>query len=240
MVIVVMIEKRTEKLRIVRSVKSKQKPNPIARLFFYVLFLHPLLIESYKIADLEITNRSLLAINASLEATKHRQSKEIYELRRKLRESRLILPPSAFRAVKSSLEPEEDGDDEEDIEDNSETEDLVEGNGDETYKRIKLIVDSLLQTGRKALETQVKDFPEGGKGGARVLSPEELRDWHGSIEHDDPTQEVDEDERRPDNVLPEAELSFETSEDEVEAMTLPNTSPPQSPTPPPILITEPT
>lgn len=205
-------------------------------MFFF--FWHPLIIEPYKIADLEITNRSLLAINASLEATKHRQSKEIHELRRKLRESRLILPPSAFRAVKSSLGPAENGDDEEDIEDISETEDLVEGNGDEMYKRIKLIVDTLLQTGRKALETQVKDFPEGGKGGAKVLSPEELRDWHGSIEHDDPTQEVDGDERRPNNVLPEAELSiYETSEDEVEAMTLPNTSPQQSPTPPPILIT---
>jgi hypothetical protein len=115
----------------------------------------------------------------------------------------------------------------------------VEGNEDDMYKRIKLIVDTLLQTGRKALETQVKDFPEGGKGGAKVLSPEELRDWHGSTEHDDPTQEVDGDERRPDNnVLPEAELSFdETSEDEVETLTPPNTSPQQNPTPPPILIT---
>jgi hypothetical protein len=149
-----------------------------------------------------------------------------------------MLPPSAFRAVKSSLEPAENGDDEDDIEDDSETEDLVEGNGDEMYKRIKLIVDTLLQTGRKALETQIKDFPEGGKGGAKVLSPEELRDWHGSIEHDDPFQDVDGDEQRPNNLLPETELSFETSEDEVEAMTLPNSSPPQSPTPPPILITE--
>ena len=153
-----------------------------------------------------------------------------------------MLPPSAYRAVKSSLEPAENGDDEEDIDDNSETEDLVEGSGDDTYKRIKLIVDNLLQTGRRALVTQVKDFPEGGKGGAKVLSPEELRDWHGLIEHDDPTQEVDGDERRPNSVLPEAELSFDddtiTSEDEVEAMTLPNTPPQQSPTPPPILITQ--
>ena len=150
-----------------------------------------------------------------------------------------MLPPGAFRAIKSSLEPAENGDDEEDIEDNSETEDLVEGNGDEMYKRIKLIVDNLLQTGRKALETQIKDFPEGGKGGARVLSPEELRDWHGLI---DPTQEVDgDDEQRPkspNDMLLEAELSFETSEDEVEAMTLLYASPQQSPTPPPILITE--
>ena len=118
----------------------------------------------------------------------------------------------------------------------------MEGSGDDTYKRIKLIVDNLLQTGRRALETQVKDFPEGGKGGAKVLSPEELRDWHGSIEHDDPTQEVDGDERRTNSVLPEAELSFDddtiTSEDEVEAMTLPNTPPQQTPTPPPILITQ--
>ena len=105
------------------------------------------------------------------------------------------------------------------------------------YKRIKLMVDNLLQTGRKALETEVKDFPEGGKGGAKVLSPEELRDWHGSNEHDDDlTQDV---ERRPNNVLVEAELSFdETSEDEVEAIILPNTPPQQSPTPPPILITD--
>jgi len=190
-----------------------------------------------------------LAINASLEATKHRQSKEIRELRRKLRESRLILPPGAFRAVKSSLEPAENGDDEEDVDDTSEAEELVEGSGDDMYKRIKLIVDSLLQTGRRALETQVKDFPEGGKGGAKVLSPEELRDWHGSNEHDgssdaelQSTQEVDGDEQRPNGTLPDPELSFDDdmliSEDEVEAMTIPNTSPPPSPALPPILITQ--
>lgn len=198
---------------------------------------------------MEITNRSLLAINASLEATKHRQSKEIRELRRKLRESRLILPPGAFRAVKSSLNPAENGDDEEDVDDNSEAEeDVVEGNGDDTYKRIKLMVDNLLQTGRRALETQIKDFPEGGKGGARVLSPEELRDWHDSNEHggggtsDHELKPTHENERRPNNVLPEAESSFDddilTSEDEVEAMTLPRTSLPQSPVLPPILITQ--
>jgi len=65
-------------------------------------------------ADLEITNRSLLAINASLEKTKARQAQEIRELRRKLRETRLMLPPLTYRAVKSSLDPGEVGDDEED------------------------------------------------------------------------------------------------------------------------------
>lgn len=100
----------------------------------------------------------------------------------------------------------------------------MEGSGDVIYKRIKLILDSLLQTGRRA---------------------QELRDWHGSNEHDDhellSTLEVDGNEQRPNNMLPEAELSFDDmlmSEDDVEAATLPNTSPPPSPALPPILITQ--
>lgn len=122
----------------------------------------------------------------------------------------------------------------------------MEGSGDAIYKRIKLILDSLLQTGRRALETQVKDFSQGGKGGAKVLSPEELRDWHGSNEHDGhellSTLEVDGNEQRPDNMLPQTELSFDDdmlmSEDDVEVTTLPNTSPPPSPALPPIFITQ--
>lgn len=38
-----------------------------------------------KIADLEITNKSLMAINSGLELTKHRQQREIRELRRRVR-----------------------------------------------------------------------------------------------------------------------------------------------------------
>lgn len=52
-----------------------------------------------KIADLEITNKSLLAINTMLEADKHRLSKEIRDLRRRLREQRLSMPPQAYRAL---------------------------------------------------------------------------------------------------------------------------------------------
>ncbi len=70
-----------------------------------------------QIADLEITNRSLLAINTTLEQTKHRQAKELRELRRKLRESRLILPPRAFRAVKSSLDHDDTADEDDDDDD---------------------------------------------------------------------------------------------------------------------------
>jgi hypothetical protein len=141
---------------------------------------------------LEITNRSLLAINASLEKTKDRQAKEIRELKRKLRESRLILPPRAYRAVKSSLDPEEIGDDEEDIEssssddDNDEDEDddeSVTGNGtvrkgtsDEAYGRIKLLITNLLEIGKRALEDTKENHMET-KSGTKVLTAEEVETW---------------------------------------------------------------
>jgi hypothetical protein len=133
-----------------------------------------------QIEDLEITNRSLLAINATLEATKHRQAREIRELRRKLRESRLVLPPLAFRAIKSSLGPEDVADDE-DIDDDDNEEDGDER--DETYNRIKGILENLLETGRRALRTEAGDFEIQGSG-VKVLSAEEVRSWRGDMGDD--------------------------------------------------------
>ncbi|KAH8102398.1 hypothetical protein BXZ70DRAFT_928414 [Cristinia sonorae] len=137
-----------------------------------------------KIEDLEITNRSLLAINSSLEATKHRQAKEIRDLRRKLRESRLILPPRAYRAVKSSdsafaRDDDEDDDDDDDDENEEEQQAVVEGKTDATYRRVRGLLESLLEEGRRALETKPEDLAPGGKGGAKVLSEEEARTWRG-------------------------------------------------------------
>lgn len=89
---------------------------------------------------MEITNRSLLTINATLEATKHRQAKEIQNLRRRLRESRLILPPSTYRAVKSSIvedEPSAEEEEEDDDEEDEEEQAVVEGKTDETYRRVR-------------------------------------------------------------------------------------------------------
>jgi hypothetical protein len=127
-----------------------------------------------KMADLEITNRSLLAINSSLETAKHRQAKEIRELRRKLRESRLILPPRAYRAVSHHNEV---GDDEEDEEDKEALASAVEGqDGDETYRRVKVMVETLLELGKRALQTTPADFVGNSKGSAKVLSAEEVRD----------------------------------------------------------------
>jgi len=137
-----------------------------------------------QIEDLEITNRSLLAINATLEATKHKQAKEIRELRRKLRESRLMLPPRAFRAIKSSLGPEDIADDE-DIDDEDEDEGGEEDadEHDETYRRIKGILEGLLETGRRALRAEPRDFEKQGSS-VKVLSAEEVRFWRGDMGDD--------------------------------------------------------
>ena len=135
-----------------------------------------------KIADLEITNKSLLAINTSLEAVKHRQAKEIRDLRRKLRESILVLPPSAYREAKSSLSPEvveEPEDDEDEDEDDTETQAAIEGKNDEAYRRVKSMLEALIDSGRKALETKPEDFKADGVGITKVLSEEEARTWRG-------------------------------------------------------------
>jgi len=137
-----------------------------------------------QIEDLEITNRSLLAINATLEATKHKQAKEIRELRRKLRESRLMLPPRDFRAIKSSLGPEDIADDEDiDDEDGDDGDEEDTGKHDETYRRVKGILEGLLETGRRALRAEPRDFEKQG-GGVKVLSAEEVRFWRGDMADD--------------------------------------------------------
>lgn len=195
-----------------------------------------------QIADLEITNRSLLAINASLETAKHRQAREIRDLRRKLRESRLILPPLTFRAVKSSLDHDDTAEEDDEEEDNDQPE-IEVGVGDEVYKRIKVILEGLIETGKRALETTSMDFAEGGKGGAKVLSAEEVRTWRDSSgampeTHPGLSSEDGIGVRIPPSPSHVAVPDSDDSEDEIEVMTLPRNSPPPSPAPPPILITE--
>ncbi|KAI0072225.1 hypothetical protein K474DRAFT_1701108 [Panus rudis PR-1116 ss-1] len=132
-----------------------------------------------KIADLEITNRSLMAINASLEATKHKQAKEIRDLRRKLRESRLILPPPTFRAVAATDNVEEEEEEDEEEEEEEEDEALVSGRTDEAYRRVRSLIESLLDQGRKALEARPEDLLETKSRGAKVLHEIEARTWRG-------------------------------------------------------------
>ncbi|KAJ7040319.1 hypothetical protein C8F04DRAFT_1391804 [Mycena alexandri] len=196
-----------------------------------------------KIADLEITNRSLLTINTSLEQTKHRQAKEIRELRRKLRESRLILPPRAFRAVKSSLEADDTADsDSDEEEEGDEAEQAAAEQAREAhdvmYRRIKTILAGLLETGRRALETTPQDFPEPVKV-AKVLSAYELNEEGDADPDAEGTREGEAQRARPSPshvAVPDSDGEENlSSEDEVEAMTLPRDSPPPSHPPSPHL-----
>ncbi|KAG9314117.1 hypothetical protein JVU11DRAFT_4900 [Chiua virens] len=122
-----------------------------------------------KIADLEITNRSLLAINASLETIKNRQAKEIRDLRRKLRESRLTLPPRTYKAVKSVLEEERGNEDED------EDSDVEEDETDETYQRVRGLIDNLIESGKRTLEMRPEDLR--ASLATKVLNADELRSW---------------------------------------------------------------
>ncbi len=63
-----------------------------------------------KLLDLEITNKSLLAINSALEVTKLKQAREIRELKRRLRDGRGLpaLQPLAISAGSAVLSDEDD------------------------------------------------------------------------------------------------------------------------------------
>jgi hypothetical protein len=204
-----------------RKVQAEAKTNrKVTRtiLLYAISSIHrsPLL----QIEDLEITNRSLLAINASLESTKHKQLTDIRELRRKLRESRLMLPPPTYRTLKSSLSPEDMADDE-DIDDDSNGDDGGDDEHDETYKRIKGILEDLLETGRRALRAEPRDF-ERQCSGVKVLSAEEVRSWRNNMgddissTHSAPTDVDTDDEHLPQRNPPTASQAAAVSEDDSE------------------------
>lgn len=111
-----------------------------------------------------------------------------------------MLPPRAYRTLKSSLRPEDMADDE-DIDDDSNNDDEDGGDEhDETYKRIKGILEDLLETGRRALRAEPRDQSSGMK----VLSAEEVRSWRNdnmgddiSSTHSAPTDADTDDEHLP-------------------------------------------
>lgn len=89
-------------------------------------------------------------------------------MRRKLRESRLILPPQTYQAVTSASEDEEDEDEDSDVEEGA----------DETFQRVRGLIDSLIESGKRALETRPEDFR--ASLATKVLNADELRSWRDS------------------------------------------------------------
>lgn len=167
-----------------------------------------------------------------MEATKRRQAKEIRELRRKLRESRLILPPRTFREVTSDEPDTSTLDDDDDLD--GEDDDEVNETDDQTYMRVRLLMDEMIEMAKSALTTKPADFVDA-KTPTKVLSEEEVRYWNGEAGD---TSLFLEGTRGPfpsGKVEPQDDDDTEqvTSEDEVEAMTLPR----DSPSPPPIVVT---
>ncbi|KAH7096784.1 hypothetical protein BKA62DRAFT_487221 [Auriculariales sp. MPI-PUGE-AT-0066] len=121
-----------------------------------------------KIADLEITNTSLLSINASLEAHKTKQQKEIWELRRRLRETRLALPPPMFKQLKSqdgdaAVEEEDDADEPEPEQDQDQD--------DPVFDRVSAKLLGLIEQCKTAISASAEKV--------RVLNANELRAWEG-------------------------------------------------------------
>lgn len=97
-----------------------------------------------------------------------------------------MLPPRAYREAKLSLTEdgalgkdgeEEDGEGEEDEdEDEAEQEAVLDGKNDESYQRVRTLLEALLESGKRALESKPQDFVEH-TGGTKVLSEEEARKW---------------------------------------------------------------
>jgi hypothetical protein len=127
----------------------------------------------------------LLTINSSLEQSKHRQAREIRDLRRKLRESKLALPPRAYKLMRERERedgvPQDSPDEEEEEETEDSDADADLAAHDEGYLRVRSLVDSLLTSARAALaDTPTSVLArDGGGGGARVLSAEEVHSWNG-------------------------------------------------------------
>jgi len=166
-----------------------------------------------KIADLEITNKSLLAINAMLEATKTRQAREIRDLRRRLRESRLILPPRAFKEITKN--ESEGGDDDVGSSDEPST-DEEEEEDDPMFERVKSMVENMVHSARKAIEEKVEM-----RSGPTVLSAAEVEHYESrrqqqsggdgdgdetKVEDDDPSEDSDNDAAEPRVVVTTVDL----------------------------------
>jgi hypothetical protein len=134
-----------------------------------------------------------------------------------------MLPPRAYQTLKSSLSPEDTADDEDIDDDNNNDDDDDDGDDehDETFKRIKGILDDLLETGHRALRAEPRDF-EKQCSGVKVLSAEEVRSWRNNMvddissTHSAPTDADTDDEHLPQRNLPTASQAAAVSEDDSE------------------------
>lgn len=128
-----------------------------------------------KILDLEITNKSLLAINSSLEVVKLKQAREIRELKRRIRDGGSL----GHRIGVEGAEISDTGVDEDDsVSDDSGELGALDADGpvqaelEAAHARCKSMIDDMVQRARDAIlsrhDTSSRPF------GNRVLHPAEL------------------------------------------------------------------
>lgn len=169
----------------------------------------------------------MLAINSSLEATKHKQAKEIRDLRRKLRESRLALPPRTYREFRLSQGPEELDDDDDD-DDGDDDGDGEADKGDAAFMRVRVMLERLLEDGKRALESTPEDhLPSGGTKVLHEVEAQSWRDGGSTTDYQDMTDEsfldTTDDERA---LTPARAIDDTASEEEVEDLIVSSVSTP--------------
>lgn len=153
-----------------------------------------------QILDLEISNKSLLTVNASLERLKLKHTQEIRDLRRKMRESGALGPLLLQRAARipsegvarphrgegdddDSFDSEEEDDDEEQT-----WEEVLEA--DEAFAAIASRLGALTKRAEEALVWVARTGEHG-----RVLTQQEVEDkWAEGGEGGDDDDEDDDDE----------------------------------------------
>lgn len=141
-----------------------------------------------KLLDLEITNKSLLAINSALEVTKLKQAKEIRELKRRLRDGRGLPTAAAPRdSAASAIFSDED-----DLTDSEDDDDILLVKEDPeleaAHQRCKDLVDHMVEQARKAI---LAEYDEPENTGGKVLHPAELEEMQRQMDDDGNDTEAD-------------------------------------------------
>ena len=140
-----------------------------------------------KLLDLEITNRSLLAINSALEVTKLKQAKEIRELKRRLRDGRGLPTTTASRESAGSAAFS----DEDDFTESEDDDDLLIKEDPEleaAHQRCKDLIDNMVDRARKAI---LAEYDEPENTGGKVLHPAELEEMQRELDQEGNDTEVD-------------------------------------------------
>lgn len=140
-----------------------------------------------KLLDLEITNKSLMAINSALEVTKLKQAKEIRELKRRLRDGRGLPAVAGPRESAGSTVFSDEGD----LTESEDDDDLLVKEDPEleaAHQRCKDLVDHMVEQARKAI---LAEYDEPENSGGKVLHPAELEEMQRELDDEGNDTEAD-------------------------------------------------